>query len=667
MILYQKDLEAYSPEVHRRITLNVINQSIGKLDNYLKDVGLPNGVTELVLKKQVRRLIERGGEREDYVFSSVLDLLTSHYHNPYTNKGLTEAGITIGVSAYDRANDPVSYWGWKSVRESFYSGLTSTSRDWRDFFLSYSFEALGHVMHLIQDMGVPAHTRDDMHVPAVDGEPYEAYTEKNSTKLNYALESFPYWNVSISSNAPKQFWDLDSYTGAVAYDSGYIGLSEYTHANFFSKDTIFKYFPHPAPENTDYYDFGLLPYTVITTPGNINHNTFYITGYGKQHLAALKYFAGELWNLPIPLPRVYQRTLHLDDRCHKEYAQYLVPRAVGYSAGLLDYFFRGKLQVTTVPILYKKTIYYLRVKIKNMTPTQETMAAGEFTLPYRYTPSGGNSDGSQDVWGKAPVVSSGILVYDGEETVIDFLLPTPIPRENYDSAKFILAFKGTLGKEEGAVIGKSLTLGEIKFEEEWNNGLNGNHNWAHTDFNLLDQNPDNGSTSNVLDSDSLIKDNIRRAGSWQARVNESFLSTTYNNGQYKDILPIQITPDTYVQFKIDEMWINQRTPAPSGYTNDWQFLWLGFNDGLGIEYFTQGQGIDWGSKVLGFEFDPNFIIVKNIHEAFKNSNITIPPGGLYLEEISLIQQLFFLDDPSDMEQRQRMEIDSIRIVEGKQQ
>ena len=211
---------------------------------------------------------------------------------------------------------------------------------------------------------------------------------------------------------------------------------------------------------------------------------------------------------------------------------------MGYSAGLLEYFFRGKLQVTAVPIFYKNSILYLRVKIKNMTPN-ETMTDGTFTLTYSYRPNGGNPDGSEDIWGQAPVVPSGTLLYDGEEKLIDFPLPTPIPRENYDSAKFTLAFKGTLGNEVGAVIGKSLTLGEIKFEEEWNNGLNGNHNWAHTGFNLLGQNIDNGTTSNLLEGDSLVKANIRFLGHRTARVNDSFVSSIYNNGQFRDIIAVQ--------------------------------------------------------------------------------------------------------------------------------
>jgi len=35
--------------------------------------------------------------------------------------------------------------------------------------------------------------------------------------------------------------------------------------------------------------------------------------------------------------------------------------------------------------------------------------------------------------------------------------------------------------------------------------MNGNYTWGHTDFNLFDQNPANGSSSNVIEADTLIK------------------------------------------------------------------------------------------------------------------------------------------------------------------
>ena len=413
----------------------------------------------------MRNWIEDGSWWEDLAIGSPLDLLTSHFYNPYTNKGLTELGITIGISAYDRANDPNNFYSWKNARQYFYQGLSSTIEAGRDLCLANSFEILGHVVHLIQDMSVPAHTRDDMHVPYVDGEPYELYTKNNWRSLNYNSVSFPYSNVSISLNAPKQFWDLDSYDGTVAYDSGYIGLSEYTHANFFSKDTIFKYFPHPARENTNYYDFGLLPITVITTPDNINHNTFYISGYGKQRFAALKYFAGELWNLPIPLPRVYQLTLHLDNRCYEEYAQYLVPRAVGYSAALLDYFFRGTMAITLPDTgVYAQTenrdegFKKITLNAQNTSPVGEEMTGGSIELVVKYRLAQEDPFQSYPVpttWEYfyivRPELNGGRSIPRASPVKLEFdLSQTPIPI-NATDLYLQVVYRGKLGQEEGAV------------------------------------------------------------------------------------------------------------------------------------------------------------------------------------------------------------------------
>ena len=295
------------------------------------------------------------------------------------------------------------------------------------------------------------------------------------------------------------------------------------------------------------------------------------------------------------------------------------------------------------------------------------MKDGTFTLTYSYT------DGSEVIWGQAPVVSSGTVEYGGddqhpvEDAVLDFLLPTPIPKENYDSAKFTLAFWGTLGNEVGAVIGKTLTLGEIKFKEEWDNGLTGNNNWGHVEFNVFGWNPNNGTTTNTIVGDTLIKENNRYMGSMSGRVNESFVDYDYNNGQFRDSLPILITPDTYLQFKIDAMSINQIPPAPPGETNHWQALILHFNNGLSLQYFQEGQGMYTGSNTVYLTFQLGLIIADNIYDMFKVAGITIPEGPLNLKAISFLQQLFMLDEPSTVYHRQYMEIDSIRIVEGKKQ
>jgi hypothetical protein len=144
------------------------------------------------------------------------------------------------------------------------------------------------------------------------------------------------------------------------------------------------------------------------------------------------------------------------------------------------------------------------------------------------------------------------------------------------------------------------------------------------------------------------------------------LDYDHSNGQFRDILPILITPDTYLQFKIDAMSINQIPPAPPGYTNHCQALILRFNNALSLQYVQEGQGLYTGPTTAYLTFPLGLVIVDNIYEMFKGAGITIPEP-LYLEGIDFLQQLLPLDQPSTVEHHQHMEIDSIRIIEGKQQ
>lgn len=459
-------VDAYSTSVHIEITDRVVNQNIIKLNESINDyTGLTKGVDEFINKKKIIDWLKDGSWMEDVGY----DIATSHYYEPISNKGYSVLGVEIGQSAYDRANDPTNSMSWIWARNHFYEALTTTFNGRREPAFADTFRALGQVMHLVQDVAVPAHTRNDFHFPAIDGEPYEAYIGKIFKRLNYTSIPFQYWNALVSQGAPKQFWDLESYNGSVAYDSGYIGLAEYTSANFFSQDTIFKDFPHPARENTNFEDFGLLPITVITTPGGINHNTFYISGYGKKYLAAMKYFAAELFNSPIPLPiKKYELTPTLDNRCHEEYAQKLIPRAVGYSAGLLDYFFRGTLEISApdayvysvidgsvVPQQFTK----IKAKVRNTTPNEQVQngiiqAVARYKIipnyaPYlsNYPPDGTTMHGIPYSYSvSAPITITSLSSTTPTEFTFDFTNSPPIPAGITDLSLQVI-FKGTLGNE----------------------------------------------------------------------------------------------------------------------------------------------------------------------------------------------------------------------------
>lgn len=693
---------------HEQINQRIAERTIYgfSLNNYLINaLGFGAGIEEFLygysenfrkyVTQEVWRWSREGGKVEDEPDGRLRMVVNrgrsnNHFHNPLVPSwsmagldayigGLHYTGESSVVWAQNPNQVPGGRWSWHDARKYFYQALTATSKTERESQFANVFRALGQLSHLIQDASVPAHVRNDIHI----GFHYEKWLEnirqKNPGTFNSYISSPISFDPSILSGIP-DYWapipiarifDTDKYDGnnpnvTVPYPIGIfdpVGITEYTNANFFSENTIFsKIFSYPKVTSATVAKHYI---TDPRNPSRIVARTYYEktddgdTGYRLAAVNFLEDYKTE------DIPQYGDSEIYsLDDVVYDDYARKLLARAVGYSAGLLEYFFRGKLQVTAVPIFYKNSIIYLRAKIKNMTPN-ETLTDGTLTLAYSYRPTGGKSDGSEDIWGQAPVVSSGTLLYDGEEKVIDFWLPYPIPKGNYDSAKFTLAFKGKLGNEEGAVIGKALTLGEVKFAEEWDNGFTGNYTWAHTDFNLFDQNLANGSTSNLFEGDTFIKDNIRFVGYKTARVNESFLDYDYNNGQFRGILPILITPDTYFQFKIDVMSINEVPPAPPGYTNHWQALILHFNNGLTLQYFQEGQGLYTGSKTAYLTFPLGFVIVDNIYEMFKGAGITIPEP-LYLESIDFLQQLFQLEQLSTLRHQQHMEIDSIRIIEGRQ-
>ena len=672
---------------HRLVNLKVANSKIGEFDfnDFLtKQLGMINGKGESFFGKRIETWLELGGLYEDIPWNPPFDFTppylrsVNHYHNPITEKGFS--GFLFGVfvsgdSSVKWAQKPLhtqspgGNYSWYDARDYFYKALITRDITFREKFYAETFRALGQLMHLLQDASAPEHTRDDFHLTG-----YEKWVKANAN-----INAIPAFRVDkailnrLTSDHPiANLFDTNQYDGTDPDGTAEsnMGLTEYSNANFFSDDTInSKKFRYPSINSTTIVE---RPY--ITKFGDPYTRQYYLKNCCGETNAGLGYLLSavdclDYWRKRDPRLSNMAKIPILDESVYKDYASLLLPRAVGYSAGLLEYFFRGRLQVTSLPIFYGNGIHIMRVKIKNITPTGETMKNGWFTLTYRYTPTGKPSDGSQDIFGQSSFCSSDLPCNElkfQDETSIDFVLPALIPRENYDSVKFTLAFKGTLGNEEGAVIGRFFTPGEIKFNEEWDNGLTGNHTWAHTDFDTSRGYPGHGSTSNTLVGDVLIKENIRYAGYKNPSVNASFVGNYIIDPKYNDILPILITPNTSLQFKLDNMSINEIPPSPTGTTAHYQGLWLNFNHGLVIQLSTD-QFVYYTPQTAYLTFELGKIFVNNIYKMFQDSVITIPAGDLYLERIEFVQQLFDLEQNSPVEHRQHMEVDFIRIIEEKLQ
>jgi hypothetical protein len=682
-------------QLNQYVSLSMIDAF--SLDSHLKmHLGIQEGV-----EKQVRALMHGsmssqkvfewfglGGVREDSPWHYTNTRSRNHYHEPLSNQGFSGIGGTGFLSGESsitwsqrppRTQSPDGFYSWNDVRGYFYDALTAPDQITKERMLAETFRGLGQLMHLVQDMSVPEHTRDDGHYIGSAGlaTHYEQWvTRTKNVRIDseqgvlsvsgVPVEPF-FFDFSQLKN-PSPFAPVASVPVAMLFDTNRyawsgasglpdpsvtkdnaIGLSEYTNANFLSPDTIFgSQFPFPA-----------IGECVLTVDSRNGRQYFSSRGQGEQldHLAARgwmgywrQFFPGDISNYPVKL----------DSYCYEEYAQKLLSRAVGYSASLLKYFFRGELHVQSFPIYTADyhEVTGLKLRIRNASPSGEAMRNGVFTVSCNYE----SAEGAE--------ISLPLMDYPAIELLHDhemegqFLFGdgNSVPIERFGSLMCMLAFRGDLGNETeetdvygdvtfGAVVGKSIPLS--KFNEPWDRTLTGNHAWYHTTANTQ---PANGETYNGIGS--LIKDNIRWAGHVTPRVNESYIS--FKSGGSPDGL--YISPNARLQFKIDELSINAIPPAPPGMTSNLQALELHFNQGRHLQFSKEGQFMYFNDTTAYATFPLGVPVDLGIRELFLAAGIEVPQP-LYLEYINFIQQLWMLEQPSSQEHHQRMRVDYIRIVE----
>jgi len=418
--------------------------------DYLKNLGFSNNIKEPFSlngeTKLVKEWIGEGGIEED-----AGNVFTAYYYNHFHNPRFSwdQAGLKTyypwinGMSSILWAQNASNPWNWQKAREYYYLALTSQSDTQRQENFANTFKGLGHIIHLIQDSAQPAHVRNDPH-PLDDWgivPQFENWTKdpKNQTIVSSFISNPVFPTVSldtpVGSYTPiTQLWDINKYNGTNPNEAigNSIGISEYTNANFFSENTIFTE-PYPAWPSVVEYDKEI--------DANTGELRTYLkkTGDGEtiQHLAAGRWFYKYL-------PVEYKHLgLKLDDNVYKDYASLLLPRAVGYSASLLNYFFRGQMNMDKDP--NNSSLYV----IKNES---DEYMSGTFTLYYddatdnrRYLTS----------WNKT-------INPNSTSDSVTFTEPT----DAKERGKYILIFQGTMGNETGAVAGKMVKVEEcIKPEE----------------------------------------------------------------------------------------------------------------------------------------------------------------------------------------------------------
>lgn len=476
---------------HRDLTERAFTEKASELNSYLiNQLGFKSVTDTKFLQKDMLQWLKDGSTEEDKPVCRA----ANHFHNPVHTGDWTQSQSTdvwpqdaicqlqgwtprysnitwaTGLTSSNDTPKPrnMQNMGYDNAKTYFYNALTSLDAATRETLFAKSFQAVGQSLHLLQDMAVPAHVRNDFLSHLIFAginpggisnwvsNPFEAYVKKNPNLVTSILPSqIP--PFTITGAIVSDFWDTDGRTGAPFLQ----GLAESTNGGYLSDFTI-PGNPHiPFVTSHSFASPQIPTYTCYDFIPGTNDKRKYASrwacptdGSPVDHLAAISMFTPRLIGMP-PLPLPFLNKYVLDDNVHKTYAGELLPKTVGYSAALLDYFFRGKIKLT-VAAPDDITFRSIKVTAQNDT-TDEDMASGDMSLVIRYKALSETSLGGGKYLLNNPtadytykVVTLTNLNLATPQVLTFDLSADPLPY-NFSDMTMQLVYKGKLGNEDGAV------------------------------------------------------------------------------------------------------------------------------------------------------------------------------------------------------------------------
>jgi hypothetical protein len=502
---------AYDVATHEEITKRSVDRS--SLNAVLAELGFrPGGKFALADRQLTARQndgtakgwLAEGSNLEDDELPIARPL--NHFYNPLpgvpNRGGLTVASVGIGYASPDwgledaAGLDTLQEFSLKDARQYLVEAMVTRELPWteREKKFALAFRSLGQVVHLVQDTAQPQHARNDRHLHEDGGFTswYERYTDaqRRDNRLNYA------GYAPVSLPLARSYWAAEISDPATDLE---LGLAQYSNRNFVSRDTNFQGtfaaplpaegFPRPDPRAgfPEYISAGDPEIAQCAPTENLTGAVVFIRTLVDDQ------YTGEA---PVPARTSTLSVFdpHLRDaghppvfglnRCTMDAAHtFLIPRAVGYSAGFIDHFFRGRLEVTPpaqfaygIAETFGDARFFtkLRFKLRKSAPTNESAGTGTVWAVVRYRPP---ADGMTSlienplkVFTSTPALENLVpplfavsapqtvsVTETAQEVTFDFGAD-PIPANSADLYLTVL-YRGPLGLEQDAVMigGKNLS------------------------------------------------------------------------------------------------------------------------------------------------------------------------------------------------------------------
>lgn len=240
-------------------------------------------------------------------------------------------------------------YSFRKAQQQLYLALTAETAAERAAAQALVMRNLGHVVHHIQDMAQPEHTRNDQHThpaPMAGASSvrslYEIFTNDDVKAMTDAVLSS--YAIPTAFTTARQFWSTPNATVAQ-----YKGMAEFTAHNFTSFGTQF------IGKAGDARFVGAAPGLSLPSGANRAIATYAVAGGSADYVVG-KVFDGQTntssADMPLAAVSILSSmlpggALFTEDReVFKARNQILLPRAVAFSTGLINHFFRGQLDLT---------------------------------------------------------------------------------------------------------------------------------------------------------------------------------------------------------------------------------------------------------------------------------------------------------------------------------
>ncbi len=497
----------------------------------------------------------------------------NHFYNPQSH---WPSGNDARIWALMGSGNQYSYI---DAMKYFAKGFSEPDINERRRYQAKMFVSVGQMMHMTNDMNVPAHVRGDLH-PLY--EPLELWMkggeDHNQNTGYYIKGNAPAGSLSPSAGIATTHKNFMQYMTSEAI---------YTSNNFFSKDTIFT---QPYPAKTDTYEDKSIWLTPTVEKVYIKHNS----DNRKLAIRVKSYIINVLNEL---YESDENDTIQLDKTpmfdgdftVLKENGEILIPRAIGNASGFVNYFFRGRLDAEfTACGLYVENVSNPALVAD---PSVVTFKSGGHFNIYADKPDGTRVHIMEYPLGDDLFVKQKVRIVGFGQKLIDAGFPDDDP-----TLAITIMFDGDIGAEKGVAVVKkdgvvptpfnNKTAGAVEVTLSWDNGA---------DYDLELDMP--GSVHDVESCNmehAYVKSEFSiYPGRYPVNVTKE--STDKVSGTYYVSI---VTPGESKVIKVDANTTGHLADIVVAYVNNKPVVTL--QTGVSKVIFSNGGGVSGGIRPIGY-------------------------------------------------------------------